>query len=67
MVALFQAIEPKRERVFGATNLRVEWGNAVVEVGEARMRKLRVAKASTTGGASEGYGYTTCAGRQFGT
>jgi len=40
VVALLQDIEPKRGKVFDATNLRVEWERAVVAVGLGTREKI---------------------------
>lgn len=40
VVALLQGIEPKRGKVFDATNLRVEWERAVVAVGLGTREKI---------------------------
>jgi integrase len=40
VVALLQNIEPKRGKVFDATNLRVEWERAVVAVGLGTREKI---------------------------
>ena len=40
VVALLQDIEPKRGKVFDATNMRVEWERAVVAVGLGTREKI---------------------------